>query len=930
MYDEFDLYSRPYDLGEEEEELKRQRLLVAEPPPPPSPPPEEEPPAPPGFVDIAEEEPSAPSGFIDIKEPEEPPAPPGFVDVVEEPLKPPTPPGLIGRPGLFTEEPEPPVGVIGPHRPPEGGRPEEIAYRVKRGARLGTEDAKAAANQMASNFLSAEQNLYVGKSVVEAKADISKLEEQIAATEKELSAVGGRPDLAGTEWYYEVAPEQREQSQKLSGLRNQLGQAKQAATGGPVTESFAGSLSRAAAEEAEAARDRKKEIKAEYGDLIKESRNGEYWMQVADSAGQSLPSMGASMLNPAFGLAFMYAQTFETSRAEFLEKGGDPAKADEVGHMQAALQVPWEIFGELAVVNLAKATIKRLVDIGAGANPKDWAKWIGERATDLTKAAVGEAGVTTPAQTIIEQEVGEVYGYKPHRTPWELAGDVAKASRVALGQVGVSAGGPVAVEAAVRGAQQPATPVVSPAVPPAGVAVPPIVPPAGAVSPAGAVAPGAVPPGAPPVVPSVVPGTPLGAVPPGVPPVAPPMVPGAIPSTAAAPPALQPGQQVQGIVTGQTGTVINVKAAGTVEVDWGDGAGPQEVLSGFLTSAGAPTTPAGRAAQYVQTQNAVVKQVADQQAQKLQAANAPKTAEAIQQVAGESNQEASVTAAQYLEQAQRQAAAATGAPPTGTAAAAPPVTPTPVVTPPPLAPAAPPPIPGAVAPVPPGQGVSIPVMITRRMEADLLVKGIPQEQINRMTPAQAHEALAPAPVVAPAPAAPGTEPHAVVVGGQVFTGDTPTNAALAAQNAVGPDAMRSAQTGWVDPGTGRFVSHDIYDAHLALNTAIDQSGGNMEAPVVAEAQAQFAEAQARDEEVNSQIVSPTGEQVVQTGIKQQEAIISVRPSQELAAPLAGVNVPVAGVDAQGQPVTARQSAAQALNDARNDRTACQILLNCLT
>ena len=110
-----------------------------------------------------------------------------------------------------------------------------------------------------------------------------------------------------------------------------------------------------------------------------------------------------------------------------------------------------------------------------------------------------------------------------------------------------------------------------------------------------------------------------------------------------------------------------------------------------------------------------------------------------------------------------------------------------------------------------------------------------------------------------------------------------------------------------------------------------RSGGRRHGgPADAEAQAQLAEAQARDEELNNQIVQPGGEQVVNTGIKGQEAVVSVRPSQELVVPLAGISVNVEGVTPDGQATAAQRPAAQALNEARNDRTGLQILLNCLT
>ena len=350
-----------------------------------------------------------------------------------------------------------------------------------------------------------------------------------------------------------------------------------------------------------------------------------------------------------------------------------------------------------------------------------------------------------------------------------------------------------------------------------------------------------------------------------------------------------------------------------------------------------PPTPVGQEmAQYVAADNQRVQQEANQHSQNLQAANAPKTAMAIQQVAAESKTGATVTAAEYLAQAKQQEAERTAEAQAETVKAEAEVAKAAEKAAPVEAPAA----------TPPAQGVSVPVMITRQMEADLLATGFTQEQINRMTPAQANEhlerfqiraapveALTPAAASAPA-AAPPTEQaaapaEAVVVGGQVFTGATPAEAMQAAHAAVGPDAITSAETGWVDPETGRFVSREIYDAYHGLNTAIEAAGGNMEHPAVAEAGARLEVAQARDTELNNQIVQPSGEQVVDSGVKGQEALVSVRPSQELAVPLAGVTVSVEGVTPEGARTTAQRPAAQALNDARNDRTAFTLLLDCL-
>jgi hypothetical protein len=724
---------------------------------------------------------------------------------------------------------------------PEGSRRAEFVDRIKRNFTTGVEETKAGMRQMAGALLSAEQNPYLGKSVSEAKADIPKLEQQIAETEKSLLSAGGDPSLAGMEWYYEPTPENREQSQKLTTLRTQLMRAKETATG-VTTESYAGTLSRSFEDVAQANRDRKAEIIKEYAPLINESHNKELWMQVADSLGSSGPSLGASLFSPWFGLALMYSQTFETNRSEYLEKGGDPAKADEVGHVQAMLTTPLEVLGEVPLAGIARGALKRLAKEG---NPESWAKWIGERAVELGKSLAGEVGITTPGQTVIEQKVGEHYGYKPKKTAEELMADVWEAQKVAALQVGVAGGGPLAVEAGTKLAAQGIAAVAPPVAP-------------GTVTPPGAV-PGVVTVGPPAVPPAA------GAA---VPPVAPPVTP-----VSAVPP----------IITT-----------------------PEVIEPGVNTPAGAAVT------QEVGKENLVVKEVADAQAQNLQASSAPKTAQAIQQLAARSNAGATVSAAEFLEQAKVQAAEAA-------AAAAPPG-----ATPPEAAP------PAAVAEAP---AAPVPAAVPQAVAAPRpygVPPPLPTPPEEFAPPVAAPPVAAPALAPAVIPAAPAAAPQAaVVVGGQVFTGPTHEEAVRAAYTAVGIDAMRSAEGGWMDPDTGRFVSHGIYQAHQALNAAIEEAGGNMEAPGVQEAGAQLAEAQARDIELNNQIIQPGGEQVVTPGIKGQEALVATRPSQELAVPLAGVTATIEGVDAQGRRTTSQRPAAQALNDARNDRTALTLLLDCL-
>lgn len=876
-----DLYSSPFGL-DEEEELARQRLAAVPPPVPSAPVVAEpaEPPIPEGFVPLPEEpkEPPIPEGFV-----EEPPIPEGFVEEPPEGIPSAKPPSLIdlakdvGYRTLvkpLTEPVETARQAVEAVRGPEGARRREFGDRLRQSWDTSMEETKAGFRQMASGLLSAEQNPYVedmraGREyTAKAKADVPQLKQQIAEAEKSLTAAGGDPKLVGQEWAIEPAPENRALSQKIGDLRRQLGQAEEAATGAPK-EAFAGTLSRSFEDVAEANRARKAEIIKEYAPLIDKSRDKELWMNVASSLGTTGPSLLGSMINPLFGLSLMYAQQFESDRSEFLEKGGDPAKADEYAHTQAIAQVPMEILGELPLAAVGRGVLTRLVKEG---NPQAWGKWITERATELAQSLAGEVGVVTPFQTVAEQKIGEEYGVKPKMTDEELRQQVLQAQKVAALQVGVAGGGPVVVEAGTRltapspaVAPVPGAPVVPPPIPSA--APETFAPPGTAPGVTIAPAPGEVP------VPPDLAGAEQWRTSTMLPPVAgaPPFVPSAVPPTGTTPEVIEPGEH----------------------------------------------TPAGAAVtQVTGAHNIAVKEIADTQAQNLQAAGAPKTAQAIQQLAQESSSDATVTAAEFLQQAKVQAAEAEAEAVTKTAEAAAKAVPEA-----PAAAAAPAVAPEAAAPAARPFGVPPPLPGPTPAEAFAPPAAV--------APAAAPVTVPVAPEAAPAPAAP-TEPQAaVVVGGQVFTGATHEDAVRAAHTAVGVDAMGAAEGGWVDPETGRFHDHGIYEAHQALNTAIEESGGNMEAPAVQEATARFAEAQARDVEINNQIVQPGGEQVVNPGIKGQEVLVSTRPSQELAVPLAGVTATIEGVDAQGRRATETQPAATALNDARNDKTALTILLDCL-
>ena len=364
----------------------------------------------------------------------------------------------------------------------------EFWERIKRGTRTGLEDVQAGFRQQIAEVFRGQRNPYVEKTTAEAQGDVPRLEAEIKAAEDRIAGVETKEEVTEEE-----ARALREESPRISALHTQLEQARRAAKG-DVTETFRGTLSRAAEDIAIGDRDRQEEIKKEYEGKISSANDQRFWMQVADSVGASLPTTGSAMLNPLFGLSLMYSQTYEQSRQDFLEKGGDVEKAHEYATKQAALQTPFELVGDVAFAKIAKGALSRLVKDGT---PQSFTNWIKERAVEFGKATLGEVTVTTPAQTLIEQGLGEQYGVRALKTAEEKWDQVIEASKIAAGQSLLMGGAPVTVEAAGRGvtggfavpAEVSAAPG-APAAPPAA-ALPPGVTIVPAISPE---VPGAVPP----------------------------------------------------------------------------------------------------------------------------------------------------------------------------------------------------------------------------------------------------------------------------------------------------------------------------------------------------------------------------------------------------------------------------------------------------
>lgn len=338
---------------------------------------------------------------------------------------------------------------------PEPSALGEFGSRLARGAETGFQDLKAGLYQAVADTFRGNINPYAEAPSGQAQADIPALEEQIAVKQREYDELypqgqgfaemmkRSQGDQGSTQRFLEI--------QKLQDRLNQATEASK----GVVSEPFTGSLARSTGELAAQAREAKPEIEERYAGKISPYRNQDYWMQVADSVGQSAPSTAAAMLNSGFGLAMMYAQTYEQAKDEFLAnqkaKGEKPDedKAANYAIDQASYQTPWEIVGDVAIAGTLSRSLGNLLK--KGTSPSKLGEWIKDRVIDVSKSAAGETLITTPAQTIGEQLIAQDAGVRAPKTAGEIAGMTGEAMKIAAGQSLLMGGAGVAAEGVGRG-----------------------------------------------------------------------------------------------------------------------------------------------------------------------------------------------------------------------------------------------------------------------------------------------------------------------------------------------------------------------------------------------------------------------------------------------------------------------------------------------
>jgi len=223
-----------------------------------------------------------------------------------------------------------------------------------------------------------------------------------------------------------------------------------------VEENFAGRWSRASEDKQAEHRENAEERSHLFAGSIVAAHDGWWVMRVADSVGQSAPGMAASMLNPAFGLSLIYAQTFETASVEFEESmraQGKSYTSEEVeayAHMNAMYQTPWELLGDVAVGKMVKGIFKSIPRGTITAGPDAFGKWLGPQFEKMATATAGEVFVTTPGQTLGEAFLAERAGVRAPTTFGEKVAQTGDAMSIALGSVAFTGGASMATAGAIK------------------------------------------------------------------------------------------------------------------------------------------------------------------------------------------------------------------------------------------------------------------------------------------------------------------------------------------------------------------------------------------------------------------------------------------------------------------------------------------------
>lgn len=335
---------------------------------------------------------------------------------------------------------------------PKTGRLSEFGSRVARGVELGAEDVAVGFRQQVADMFRSQQNPFVGVQPEEASEQIPQLVEQAQGTAQELESLKGQPFGE----YMASGANSAEILQRDTEAQTALRQAQEA-TEGQTTESFTGRLSRSAEELAQEGQERKEELVNKYSGSISPVRNQEFWMGVADSLGQSIPSTAAAVANPQFGLALMFSQTYANARDEYVvsrEAQGLPVNNEEASTYateQAVAQTPLELFGDVAIAGTIGRSLGSLID--KGASPGTVANWIKDRAIDLGKSAAGESLITTPSQSIAESVIAEGTGVRDQTSVGEKLATAASQIPQAAAQSLLMGGGPIAVEGTTRAGQ---------------------------------------------------------------------------------------------------------------------------------------------------------------------------------------------------------------------------------------------------------------------------------------------------------------------------------------------------------------------------------------------------------------------------------------------------------------------------------------------
>ena len=280
----------------------------------------------------------------------------------------------------------------------------EFTARTARGVETAGREMFGGALSLVESAFGGERNVYL-EEPEKAEGDIPLLEEQIATLQKQLKDQTLKDDPTATDWINETTLD----SPELQKLDQQLKQARRAKAG-DLQENILGQVSRQTERLATEAEQNQAAAMKKYQPFISASRDTKWGFQLADVLGTTVPGILASLGNPIFGGAVIYAQIYQGAKLQYMEQKPDATReeAQKFANDQALAQTPWAIAGNQLTARALKASFAALPAGAVERGSRIFGTQLGQAVAKNAQAFIGNVGSAIP-MSMMSDMVSEDY-----------------------------------------------------------------------------------------------------------------------------------------------------------------------------------------------------------------------------------------------------------------------------------------------------------------------------------------------------------------------------------------------------------------------------------------------------------------------------------------------------------------------------------------